>query len=141
MKSKLKSLKSLIRLHQQNLDGIRRQLAEEEEDLRATIAEIQAIDTQIQQEMEFSQLSPDLMKSFTLFLQGAKYRRALQDYKRAQIEDQVELTRSRLREALAELKRYEIARDKIAKALDAEILKKEQQQMDEVGLRGFFQKS
>lgn len=122
------------------MDEIRRQLAEEEEDLRNTIAQIEAIDTQISQEKGFAQLSPDFMKSFTLFLQGAKYRRALQDYKRIQIEEQVEATRDRLREALAELKRYEIARDKIQKALDQEELKLEQKQMDEVGLRGFFAK-
>ena len=122
------------------MDSIRRQLAEEEEDLRQTISHIETIDAQILTEKEFAQLSPDFMKSFTLFLQGAKYRRTLQDYRRTQIAEQVELTRTRLREALADVKRFETARDKIQKTLENEKLKLEQKEMDEVGLRGFFRK-
>ncbi|MEB3702276.1 Flagellar FliJ family protein [Candidatus Bealeia paramacronuclearis] len=140
MKKKLNSLKSLIRLHQHNLDAIRRRLAEEEEDLRQTLSLIEGIDQEILYEKSFAHLSPDFMQAFTRFLQGAKYRRALQDYKRKEIEAQIEITRGLLREALAELKRYELARDKLLKIIEAEELKREQKEMDDVGLRGFFVK-
>lgn len=140
MQNKVKTLKSLIRLHQQTLDLLRRKLAEEEADLGQALEQIASIDNEIDHEKKFAALSPDFMQSFTLFLQGAKYRRALQDYKRQQIEEQIEITRHHLREALSELKRYESAHAKILKTLEENERKREQKEMDEVGLRGFFVK-
>ncbi len=137
-----KDLQNLIQIHEWEVDEKRRKLGELLRLLDNLEAQAQALEEELVREQRIAQESPD--EAGVLYGNYAgtvidRRERIAQSI--AQMEHSIELAREELREAYVELKKYEIAQENREKRALLERNKREQAELDEVGLQSYVRKN
>lgn len=135
----MKSIGTLIRLRQHEMDAARRALTE----LEAAGDEIEARRQALENEFvaESARALGDAEASFMLgdYITAVRMKRHELGLEKRELDQEKALAEAKVRDAFRELKRFELAdsmqRDRAAKALDAQ----EQNRLDEVALSTFRQ--
>ncbi|HZB93568.1 MAG TPA: flagellar export protein FliJ [Stellaceae bacterium] len=137
----MSTFQSLIRLHRWQLDERRRELAALEALAAKLAEERRKLEAEDERERQVASGSPEAAFAY------AGYARSLIDRRRRLAQSEAELARqiAEAREALAEayqeVKRYETAEANREKQLEQRAARREQQQLDELGLERFRRKS
>ena len=131
----MKTLRQLIRLHRHNVDTHRRAVR----DLEAREAEVaDAIDElqkQVASEQGFAAESTDVLGAYGAFAQAAVARRKSLEAEHATAREAVAAARDALRDAYAELKRFEISLSEKILAERQDRARREQAALDELAAR------
>jgi len=131
-----KSLKNLIRLHEWQLDERRRELAVEQKELDQLENALNRLLAEVAKEQEIARTAEDITigASFGPFAQNAKEKRQTIEATIEIKEKQVEEARDNLAEAFKELKTFEISQANRDKEEALEQGRKDQNDLDEIGL-------
>lgn len=135
----MKSIRTLIRLRQHEMDAARRALSELEVVSNEIDARRQALDAEFS--FESARAHGDAEASFVLgdYIAAVRMRRRQLDREKQALEPDIALAEAKVRDAFRELKRFELAEtmqaDRAAKVLES----KEQDRLDEVALSSFRQ--
>lgn len=134
----MKSIKVLIRVKQRELDALKRQqsiLEKRREELYMMIIQL---GDRLVQEMKMAKDMPEMAHFFGDFSASIKKR---QDQAYAQIrklDKELDKLAEQLTEKFSELKKFELAYAAWAKREAEKVRKREQLEMDEVGIRGYI---
>lgn len=131
----MKTLNTLIRLAKFEVDERRRAmkvLLEREDEILRAIAEL---DDHVRIEAEAARNEPDFATSYGTFLRRARSERASLLEKLEELRPAIEAARDALAEAFEELKKVEITRDNRKEEIKREEERREQIELDEVGLQ------
>ena len=135
----MKSIGTLIRLRQHEMDAARRALSELEVVSHEIEARRQALDEEFASES--ARAHGDAEASFVLgdYIAAVRMRRQALDWEKQALEPEIALAEARVRDAFRELKCFELAEtmqaDRAAKVLES----LEQDRLDEVALSSFRQ--
>ncbi len=130
----MKGLRTLIRLRKQDLDELRRDMAALEGRRAALIARREMLDREFAEEQRFVAETPNMAFAYGAYAQRVIAERAdIAERKRA-LEDDIAALGERVAEAYAELKKYEIAMSQRLRRQRAEAARREQRDLDELGL-------
>jgi flagellar FliJ protein len=133
----MKGLPTLIRLRQRALDALRRQLAEQEKELEALLAEDKRLAEELERERAMAAKYPQMAVFYGSFAKGVEEKQKEIRLKAREVNQKIRKTRDEITEAFGELKRFEITRDNIAAAEQETKDKQEQAALDEMALQGF----
>ena len=136
-----RDFKTLVRINDWNVDEKRRFLGQQLQQLNNLIGRLNALEEEIVREQELAFSMPtEAGLTYGAYAQAALDRReALQKSIELQ-ENAVEKARETLREAYLELKKYEIAEERRQAAVDAQLAKEEQTELDEIGIMAHVRK-
>ena len=130
----MKGLRTLIRLRKQDLDELRREMATLEGRRAALIGRRKMLDRELAEEQRFVAETPNMAFAYGAYAQRVIAERAdIAERKRA-LEDDIAALGERVAEAYAELKKYEIAMSQRLRRQRAEAARREQRDLDELGL-------
>ena len=130
----MSAIKKLIRFHRFQLDERRRGLKRLEEKLIEVEAEISAINTQIEEEKYFASQNYEGNRDLNNFL-SASFARIKQKRKDRELAlGQVEAAREEVREAFADVKKYEITESVGVQKELRENERRERNELDEIAL-------
>lgn len=133
-------LKSLIRLHKYKLDEMQRAMAE----LNAQVAALEKkkadLLDQIRREQEASEKNPEIGMTYGAYAQVALERRRNLENGIAIVEAEILKARDRIKDAYAELKKFEMTQEAREQAEQDEIDYKESLALDEMGLESHRRK-
>lgn len=136
----MKGLPTLIKLRQRELDKIRQEIREKEEILAHLIAEEKRLGDELVAEMEMATEQPEMAGFFGNFAKGIEVKQeAIRESGRL-VNREIAALRDVLRDAFSDLKQLEIALEQQEKARELAETRKEQQELDEMGLQQYIQK-
>ncbi len=133
----MKSLGTLIELKQRALDEKRRTLVQLEEQLDLLDGNVKKLKDELKHEAALASSQPDIARFFGEYAKGNDDKQANLREKRGMLLSLIEAQRDNIIEAFADLKQLEIAKEKRKEEEDANIKRKEDAELDEIGLRGF----
>ena len=137
----MSAIKKLIRFHRFQLDERRRGLKRLEEKLIEVDAEISAINTQIEEEKYFASQNYEGNRDLNNFL-SASFARIKQKRKDRELAlGQVEAAREEVREAFADVKKYEITESVGVQKELQENERRERNELDEIALNSHRRKN
>ena len=137
----MKTLDTLIRVHEWKLNEERRKLADLiglSDELRECVSRIEQ---EIQSEGALTDQSIDAARSYSTFLKSQMQRRETLESSMAKVETQIAEIQERVAAAFKELKTYEISRDRRNAAMARERARREQSSLDEIALNMHRMKS
>jgi flagellar export protein FliJ len=130
-------LETLIRLHKAEVDARRLAVADLEMEQDRFRAGIAALDQALVDERGVAAHSFEAATAFGPYLEASRQRRAMLEEQIGVLEMEILAARDLLRDAYAELKKFELSAERQAAASKALASRREQQQLDEVGLSIF----
>ena len=133
----MKSISTLIELKQRALDEKRRILVQLEEALEKLEKEEVDLKEAWAREADLAANQPQMASYFGPFSEGNEKQQNLCREKQGTIKQLIEVQRDQITEAFAELKQLEIAKEKREEEDEADAKRKENIELDEIGLRGF----
>tara|TARA_Y100001935_G_C17117978_1_gene414188 strand:- start:133 stop:546 length:414 start_codon:yes stop_codon:yes gene_type:complete len=137
----MSAIKKLIRFHRFQLDERRRGLRRLEEKLMEVDAEISEITTRIEEEKHFASENYEGNRDLNNFL-SASFARIKQKRKDRELAlGQVEAAREEVREAFADVKKYEITESVGLQKELRETERRERNELDEVALNSHRRKN
>ncbi len=131
--AKLKSLNTLIKVAKQQLDGLRRDLANLEREKQKMLEAIDRLKKELAREIELASKQPEMGAFFGGF---AKRIREREDELRLgikKLDKLIDDLRERIREQFAEQKKYELAKEARIKQDKEDQDKAEMNELDEIG--------
>ncbi|RJF94615.1 hypothetical protein D3874_01945 [Oleomonas cavernae] len=130
----VRGLRTLIQLHQRQLDEKRRVLAELEQ-LRAELDhKVAALDAEVARERLVADNLTEGARQFAAYLSGARLRRETLVRSIDELVEQIELAANTVAAAFQEVKRYEIAVDLKERQRRQAVAQAEQGELDEIAL-------
>ena len=123
---------TLIRLSENQLDEKRKHLASLEEALAAAVSRREALDEEQRHEQRVASEDPSAAHVYGAYAAHLIERRHRADAEIADAQRAVEEARETVREAFAELRRYELAHEQRLEKLRKEQAAKEQVELDEI---------
>ncbi len=123
---------TLIRLSENDLDDKRKNLAALEDVLSRAVARREALDEELAQEQRIAAEDPAAARLYGSYAERVIERREQADAALAEATRAVEEAREIVREAFAELRRYELAHEQRLEKLRREQAAKEQVELDEI---------
>lgn len=125
-------LETLIRLHNLELDQLRREMAALQEQEAKILSAMEDVDRGIASEAE--RMTPEDAASFDMgaFVAGQLKRKEMLDLQRRSVAEQVIQQQDKIATAFEEVKRYEILRDQRKEAARKAALKVESDMYDEI---------
>lgn len=133
----MKSLKTLIKLQQRELDLLRRQVSSLEGARDTLISNIEHLHDELMKELEAASTMADMRGFFGDFSDTIKKRQRVMAGKVVQLEQQIQELGIEITNRFSELKKFEIALENHMKREKEKIARREQADMDEMGLRIF----
>lgn len=130
----MKSLKTLIRLHRNELDEKRRHLAEMQRRLDALQQALATHDAEVEREKEMARHDLDAAMAFPRFHKAASLRREKLVADLVEAERMVEAAREEVASAFQEVKRFEITEENRIERERRHEAQLEQVRLDEVAL-------
>lgn len=136
-----KNLQNLIHIHEWEVDEKRRKLGELLRLLDNLEAQAMALEAELVREQEIARRSPGEAGfqygsyAVTVIDRRERIRQSIE-----QMEQSIEQSREELREAYVKLKKYEVAQEARERRATLERNRREQAELDEVGLQGFIRK-
>lgn len=133
----MKELLTLIRLHQNELDELRRQLVSLEEQREKLIQLATRIHHELLHEREAAMNQPQMGAYLVDYEKRVKERQTEIAKETVRLDQQIEQLSAAISESFSELKKYEIVRDQRVEAEKQKQAKREQAALDEAGANQF----
>lgn len=133
----MKSLKTLIRLHKQQVDERRRLLAELRDHGERLAEQRRRFEEDAENERRLSGTDLELARAYPAFARQVKRRRAELERLRLDVEARIAQAESLLADAFQELKRFELAEEERLRQEAAEFQRRENLMLDEVASQRF----
>lgn len=131
----MKSLKTLIRLQQRELDRLRKQIAVLESHRDTMIRTIETLQDSLIQELAAANELTEMKGFFGDFSESIKKRQHAIAAKVIQLEHQIQEQMIEVTNRYSDLKKYEIAYERYLESEHQKQAKREQAELDEMGLR------
>lgn len=136
----MKSMHTLLRVKQRELDALKRAQGVLEKHREEMYQVVDQLMTRLRDELKAAEKMPEMAHFFGDFSAHIKKR---QDQIHAQIrklEVELEKITTQIREIFSEMKKYELALKAFEKREADKVKRREQQFMDEVGIRGYIRR-
>ena len=136
----MKSLTTLLRLKQREMDVLKRQQAMLENQKAEVEGRIQRLADQLQEEMQSAAAMPEMAHFFGDFSATIKKRQAQMRVQVSKIDTELERVAVQILERFSELKKYELALSNWKKRKAEEANRRAQAYMDEIAIRGYIRR-
>ncbi|HUT50191.1 MAG TPA: flagellar export protein FliJ [Alphaproteobacteria bacterium] len=136
----MRALPNLIRLHKWSLDEARRKVTDLETLKASFRKEVAELEDELSREKEAARGSIDSLATLQGYYQHVRERRGRLAQSIAEIDTALERAREETTLAYGELKKYETALENLQKREQAEADKRQQLELDEVGLSMYRRK-
>lgn len=136
----MKSIKTLIRVKQREMDALKRQqgiLEQQREEVHSIIV---GLANQLVDELKAAQALPEMAHFFGDYSAAIKKRQELMHTHLRRVEAELDKLTQQLRERFSEMKKFELALANWQKRKDDAVARKLGQEMDEIGIRGFVRR-
>jgi hypothetical protein len=133
----MKSLATLIRISQREMDALKRQQGILENQRQELEFIIEGLSNQLASELKAAQQMPDMAHFFGDYSATIKKRQEMMHVQVRRVELELSKLRDQIRARFSEMKKYELALANWQKRRDASIAARAQQEMDELGIRGY----
>ena len=136
----MKSLETLLRLQKREMDALKRQQGVLEAQREEVEKIILGLDNQLASEKKAAEQMPDMAHFFGDYSASIKKQQLMMLTHNRQVEFELEKLSVQLRERFSDLKKYELALANWNKRKDAKLAAAAQQEMDEIGIRGYVRR-
>lgn len=136
----MKSIATLLRVKQRELDVLKRQQAVLENQKAEVVKRIEKLAQQLLDEMKTAEAMPEMAHFFGDFSATIKVRQAALRSQTDKIDTELERVAVQILDRFSELKKYEIALANWKKRKADEMNRRSQQYMDEVAIRGYIRR-
>jgi hypothetical protein len=136
----MKSLQTLIRVKQREMDALKRQQGILESQREELFVIINGLANQLSGELKAAQAMPEMAHFFGDYSATIKKRQEMMHTHVRRVDVELDKLAALLRERFSELKKYELALANWQKRKDEAAKRREQQEMDEVGIRGYVRR-
>ena len=133
----MKSLSTLIDLKQRDLDEKRRMLVQLEEEMDKLEVNAKVLRDELQREANIAAEQPEMARYFGEFAKGNEMKQETLRENKKTLSKLIEAQRDAITGAFAELEQLEIAKEMKDEEEAATLKRKEDAELDEIGLRGF----
>ena len=136
----MKSMVTLLRVKQKELDALKRAqgiLEKHREEMHQTIASMQ---DRLRDELKMAEKMPEMAQFFGDFSSHIKKRQEQIHQEIAKLERELQKITAQILELFSEMKKYELAIEADKKRKSDAAKRREQQMMDEMGIRGYIRK-
>jgi flagellar biosynthesis chaperone FliJ len=133
----MKSLVTLIRVKQREMDALRRQqemLLKQRDELYSIL---DGLANQLVREMKTASMMPEMAYFFGDFAATIKKRQELMHVHLRKVEIEIDKLANQLRDKFSEMKKYELALAAYQKRIAEELRKREAREMDEIAVQGY----
>lgn len=136
----MKSLTTLLRIQQREMDALKRQQGTLEAQ-REEIEKIQrGLENQLLSEKKAAEAMPDMAHFFGDYSASIKKQQLMMVTHKRQVEHELDKLNVQLRERFSDMKKFELALANWNKRKDAKAAAAAQQEMDEIGIRGYVRR-
>lgn len=135
-----KGIDTLIKLNQRNLDELRKQMVQLEDQKEALIGVAHRLQQELQQESDIVAKQPGMLKELMEFAARVKKRQQDIAMEVANIQMKMNSLSVQISDCFGELKKFEITKENRLKAEDAKMKRQESQMMDDVAIGQFSRK-
>ncbi len=136
----MKSMATLLRVKQRELDALKRAQGVLEKHREEMYQVVDSLMTRLQQELKAAEKMPEMAHFFGDFSAHIKKRQDQIHVQIRKLEVELEKITTQIREIFSEMKKYELALKAHEKREADKAKLREQQFMDEVGIRGYIRK-
>jgi flagellar export protein FliJ len=136
----VKSVTTLLRVKQREMDVLKRQQAVLENQKSEVIARIDRLAQQLLDEMKSAAAMPEMAHFFGDFSATIKKRQTQMRGQVAKLDTELDRVAVQILERFSEMKKYELALANWKKRRDEEAARRAQQYMDEIAIRGYIRK-
>lgn len=136
----MKSMKVLIRVKQREMDALKRQQGILEERREEAYRVLDALAMSLQHELKTATTMPEMAHFFGDYASVIKQRQEQIHGHVRLLETELEKLAAHLRERFSEMKKYELALKAHERRKAEALRKREGQEMDELGIRGYVRK-
>ena len=136
----MKSLTTLIRVKQREMDALKRQQGILENQREEVVKIIDGLANQLVSELKAAQEMPDMAHFFGNYSASIKQRQEMMHGHLRRVEAELDKLTQQLRERFSEMKKFELALANWQKRRDDAAKRREQQEMDEIGIRGYIRR-
>lgn len=137
----MKSLTTLIDLKQRELDEKRRILVQLEEEMDKLNTNAKKLKDELARESKLASEQPEMARYFGEFAKGNKQQQDNLREKKVTLNSIIESQREAINEAFSDLKQMEIAKENMDAEKAADENRKENAELDEIGLRNYNQEN
>ena len=131
---------TLLRVKQRELDALKRQQGVLESQREEINMIIKGLDNQLASERQAAEAMPDMAHFFGDYSAAIKKRQLMMFTHLRRVEMELDKLSVQLRERFSEMKKYELALANWQKRKDAKAAALAQQEMDEIGIRGYVRR-
>ncbi len=136
----MKSMQTLLRVKQRELDALKRAQGVLEKHREEMYQVIDQLIARLQQELKTAEKMPEMAQFFGDFSAHIKNRQEQIHVQIRKLEIELEKITTQIREIFSEMKKYELAMKAHQKREADAAKRREQQFMDEVGIRGYIRR-
>lgn len=136
----MKSIVTLLRVKQREMDALKRQQGLLEAQREEVHKIIEGLSNQLASELKAAQTMPEMAHFFGDFSTAIKKRQEQMHVHLRKIEVELDKLTAQLRERFSEMKKYEIALANWKKRKADAAAKREQQEMDDIAIRGYIRR-
>lgn len=136
----MKSINTLLRVKQREMDALKRQQGILENQREEIHTIINGLANQLQSELKAAQSMPEMAHFFGDYSATIKKRQEMMHNHLRRLEVELDKLTAQLRERFSEMKKYELALANWKKRQDQAAARRAQQEMDEVGIRGYVRR-
>lgn len=136
----MKSIKTLLRVKQREMDALKRQQGVLENQREEIHTIINGLANQLQTELKAAQNMPEMAHFFGDYSHTIKQRQEMMHGHLRRLEAELEKLSLQLRERFSEMKKFELALANWQKRKDDAAKRASQQEMDEIAIRGYVRK-
>lgn len=136
----MKTLTTLIKLHKQQLDALRRSMSALETSKAKFLHSIENLKEELERETKLAQESADMGRFFGDFAKAIRLKEETYRADIAKLDTQMEELREEIRLKFSELKKFEIAREHRLSDEKATKTRREGEQLDEIAAQQFMRK-
>jgi hypothetical protein len=136
----MKSLVTLLRVQQREMDALKRQQGVLEAQREEIETIIRGLDNQLVSERKAAEAMPDMAHFFGDYSASIKKQQLMMLTHKRQVEHELDKLSTQLRERFSDMKKFELALANWNKRKDAKLAAAAQQEMDEIGIRGYVRR-
>lgn len=136
----MKSMKTLLRVKQREIDALKRAQAVMEQHREAMHQTLDKLQMTLVKELKTAESMPDMAQFFGDFSAHIRRRQDEVHVQLRKLEMELDKLVAQIRERFSEMKKYELALAMHEKREAEKAKRREQQAMDEMGLRGYIRK-
>ncbi len=136
----MKSIKTLIRVKQREMDTLKRQQGIFEQQREEIHLILEGLANQLASELKAAQTMPEMAHFYGDYSAAIKKRQEMMHTHLRRVEVELDKLSAMLRERFSELKKFELALANWQKRKDAAEAARTQLEMDEIGIRGYIRR-